>query len=71
MKARRLALVLLAAVLGTAYAGIQPAAVGAATTTNALQRFTPLYMGTGAKPTGLRPSPSPRTTTSSRSTEGC
>lgn len=50
MKAQRFALITLAAVLGVAYAGMQPVTAGA-TTTNALQRFSPLYMGTGAKPT--------------------
>jgi Hypothetical glycosyl hydrolase family 15 len=50
MKAQRFALIMLAAVLGAAYIGMQPVTAGA-TTTNALQRFSPLYMGTGAKPT--------------------
>jgi hypothetical protein len=41
----------LVALLGTAIVGSQPGAAKAATTASAMQRFTPLYMGTGAKPT--------------------
>lgn len=53
MKAQRLALTILAVVLGTAFVGTQPMTAAAATT-NALQRFTPLYMGSGAKPTSAQ-----------------
>src|ERR1700738_3886996 len=54
MNARALALTMLAAVVGTLCLAMQPEAVGAATTGNALQRFTPLYMGSGAKPTAAQ-----------------
>ena len=53
MKARRLALIMLAALLGAGFVGTQSISAGAATT-NALQRFTPLYMGSGAKPTAAQ-----------------
>lgn len=51
MKAQRLGLTLLAVVVGSTFMSTQPQAVGAATTVNALQRFTPLYMASGTKPT--------------------
>jgi putative glycosyl hydrolase-like family 15 (GHL15) protein len=51
MTARRLAAAILAAVVGAAFLGSQPVAAKTATVTNALQRFTPLYMATGSKPT--------------------
>jgi hypothetical protein len=51
MTARRLAATILTAVVGAAFLGSQPVAAQTATVTNALQRFTPLYMATGSKPT--------------------
>jgi hypothetical protein len=52
MKVTRVAVTMLAALVGTAYIGAGAPTVDAkaATTASALQRFTPLYMGTGGKP---------------------
>lgn len=54
MRPQRLALTTLAAILCSAFVGMQPSGAAAATTTNALQRFTPLYMGAGAAPSAAQ-----------------
>ena len=52
MTGRRLGAAFLTSVVGAAFLlGTQPVAAKTQTVTNALQRFTPLYMATGSKPT--------------------
>lgn len=52
MTGRRLGAAILTTVVGAALLlGTQPVAAKTQTVTNALQRFTPLYMATGSKPT--------------------